>query len=607
MKPFTFIPGESFNGAVARWADQVGGVERMIDLTRVAGVRYGHRQRVASAEEADIRALAAEMEVDPDELLRRAAPNAPGEWTNHHHPITFLGVTVPSLMVEKRVRRFSPSALATSPHHRAIWDVRLIPACTITGEILLCSCGSPECGPTGWSATLGIDRCEHCMADLTGIEAERIAEADRISLSQVAALFSLDDAKPATALDLLPPAVARLGVADVLYLLTRVAPVVDRRLPTNIIGLLAAPPADLCAAVAAAWRILVGWPDAMAALAAERVRGRTGRHNDGNRGRTMRFLTRKCHPGASDAVLDLIADWRRSLTVDTEEGAALRERTVAGTAVSRITGFDSNRVVEHRRDGLLQVHFALDQHRPESRYDMAEIDAIGRAVADRCTVAGARGALGMSSHGVEQLVAMRLLNDINHPVLDAHYGARQISASSLAALLDAVRASAKSRESVATFPLRSAMKAVGGRVKPWGPVLQMLLLGELPFTMADNDRPLSERVLIDGSAATLLSRVRLPGTVEAILSPSMSKEDAGELLNLNPAKITALLAGSKNKAVPLEAVLRLARRHISTAEMAMRRGLSPAEARSDACAARVPDLGPAGFDRARAELVFFDG
>ena len=66
---FRFYEDESFNGAVARWAAS-SWIERMLDVTRVAGVEWGHVQTAAAAEEKDIRALAAEMEVDPKELLK---------------------------------------------------------------------------------------------------------------------------------------------------------------------------------------------------------------------------------------------------------------------------------------------------------------------------------------------------------------------------------------------------------------------------------------------------------------------------------------------------------------------------------------------------------
>lgn len=611
MKPFTFFPGESFNGAVARWADEVGGVERMIDITSVAGVAYGHVQRASFADEESIRALAAEMGVDPQELLARATPGATDVWSHAHHPIRFAGATVPSVLIEKRVRRFSPSALAMSPHHRAIWDVRLIPACTVTGEILLRSCGDPGCGPTGWTATLGINHCEHCMADLTAIRTDRIGEDDRLALGEVAALFSHDETQCAASLRLLPRDIAWLDVGDVVALITRIAPVVDRSLPLSLAGLLAAPPGQLSAAVAKSWRIMRGWPDALGDLAAKRVSARSGRHNDGNGGRTMRFLTRKRHSGTSPAVLDVVEDWRRSRNVEADEGAAMRARTLPGSEVSRITGMDSGRLVEHRRDGLFKIHFVLDRERPEARYDKAEIIDLNAAVADRCSAAATAAALGTSSHGVEQLAAMRLLHVLDHPVVLAHYDARQMSGSSLSQLVEAIKATAESGRTAKTVTLRNAMKAVGGRPKPWGPAYAMLLNGELPYCLASGDLPLSDLVLVDASAASILASLFLHEDVAAKLSPLMSKIDAGELLNLNPKRTTAVLAGyetgagSHAKAVPLEAVLRIARRHISAAEIAARRGVTTACARSDAFAAGVPELGPAGFDRLMVEREFF--
>jgi hypothetical protein len=610
VRTFAFIPDESFNGAVARWADEVGGVERMIDLTRVAGVRYGHQQRAASAGEADIRALAAEMGVAPGELLSRATPNTPGEWTNNRHPISFAGVTLPSLMIEKQVRRFSPSALARSPHHRALWDVRLLPACTETGEILLDRCGNDDCGRTGWSATLGIDRCEHCMTDLTLQAPATIPDETRIRLAEVAGLLSHDDHVRHASLALLPPRVAALGASNIVDLLTRIAPVVDRNLQTNLVGLLNAPPGALCAAVAMSWKVLINWPNAMGDIAATHVGARIGRHNDGNGGRTMRLLTHKRQLGASDAVLDLIATWRRSISVDQGDGAALRERTVSGTVVAQVTGLDTNKVVEYRRAGLFKTYFALDFERPEARYDAAEIDRIAVALADRSSVGAARRVLGTSCHGVEQLVAMRLLEGIDHPFLDAHYGARQISTRSLDALVAAIRGSSGG-PTADMLSLWTAMKSLGGRLKPWGPVFAMLLAGELPYAMDDQEQPLADAIRIHAPAVPLLGTVHVPERVRATLSPSMSKVDAGELLNLSPAKITEMLAtvvtgaGSHAKAVPLLMVERLARQNIAVAEIAARRGVSHLRAHLDAIAAGIPHLGAGGFCREGAEREFF--
>lgn len=49
--PFTFYPEEFFNGAVAHWAAGAW-IERMLDVTQYAGVRFGNWQSAAAAEDS---------------------------------------------------------------------------------------------------------------------------------------------------------------------------------------------------------------------------------------------------------------------------------------------------------------------------------------------------------------------------------------------------------------------------------------------------------------------------------------------------------------------------------------------------------------------------
>lgn len=607
MDKFEFIPGESFNSAVARWADEVGGFERMIDLTSVAGVRYGHRQQAASAGEADIRALAEEMQVNPDELLVRAMPyGVPGEWTNNFHPVVFAGVTVPSFLIERRVRRFSPTALSKSPHHRALWNVRVLPACTETGELLLDRCGGPDCGQLGWSATLGIDLCEHCMTDLTRLQATTIPEDTRATLAQFAGLFSHNRSVRETSLSVLPRAVAELGIKDIVDLLLRLMTVVDNKLPINPITLLSGDPLAVCTAVARSWEALLGWPEAVGEIAASRIAGRVGRHNDGNSGRTMRFLTRKHQLHASKPVRDLIAAWRRTLSVDLEEGRGLRERTVSGTTAAQITGLDNTRVVQYRRALRLKVHFALDLDRPEARFDREQIEEIRATLRSHTSLWRVREILGVPSYGVEQLLTMQLLEGIQHPFFDAHHYGQQVSKASLEALLAGVQATANP-VCGRTLCLQNAMKAVGGRLKPWGEVFRMLVAEEMSFSLADETGALVKRVRVQERAVDMIQSLVVPDRVRLSMSTHMSKADAGEILNLTPARTTELLAdiqtpmGSHLKLVPLEYVERLARRHVTVAEVAACRRFGLRRARFDLINAAVPRLGAGGFCRKTAE------
>ncbi len=62
------------------------------------------------------------------------------------------------------VRRFSPSALKLSAHHRAAWILKPFLYCHETGEALIERC--PKClREMGWARTSGVEFCDFCLND----------------------------------------------------------------------------------------------------------------------------------------------------------------------------------------------------------------------------------------------------------------------------------------------------------------------------------------------------------------------------------------------------------------------------------------------------------
>lgn len=142
--PFPLIPGESFNGGVARWATE-NGADRMIDVTHVAGVQYAHRQHAAYGSIEQISRLADETGIPLADLVERALPLAPDDDTCR----IFNGVLMPRVLLEGRRRLFSPASLRAAAYHRASWSLRIAPFCSESWEFLRDRCGDPECGTLG--------------------------------------------------------------------------------------------------------------------------------------------------------------------------------------------------------------------------------------------------------------------------------------------------------------------------------------------------------------------------------------------------------------------------------------------------------------------------
>jgi hypothetical protein len=132
--------GESLYGYVA----DITGMNKLGRVAEIAGAAdrlHGHRPQLTTTGWDDLPALAAILDVDVAELQLRSYPIVAGDSGRR----AFFGTTVARGDITTRVRRFSPLALAASPFHRAMWQLRL-PFDADTGEILLSNC--PLCGKT---------------------------------------------------------------------------------------------------------------------------------------------------------------------------------------------------------------------------------------------------------------------------------------------------------------------------------------------------------------------------------------------------------------------------------------------------------------------------
>jgi hypothetical protein len=608
---FSFYDDESFNGAVARWAADAW-IERMLDVTRVAGVEWGHVQTAAAADEKHIRALAAEMEVDPDELLKRAMPNI-GAGAGNRGLTTFNGLILPVTLIEKKRRRFAPAALRAAPYHRALWNIRLFPCCLETGQILLDRCGSEECEgrALGWRHTLGIDSCEFCMTDLTASETAEIPVDLVAQLCTVADLFS--PTRRGSALSSLPAAIAVDDGQVAIDLLLRLLPVVDPSLRAFRNRLQDADPLGLAKAVAASWKMMRNWPQGFSDLVTPKVAGRAERHRDGNRGETIRFLKTGQSSIVSAVLAGIIGDLRNEFDLRGEKAEEIAQGILPIKTVGRILGMGTAEVARLRRAKVLSAKLVLDEMgRLQPMFDRHEIENIAKGISSRLGVDSLAWKLGMSRNGAEQLVETGLLELLHHPFFLARYGIPQVTEASIDAVLGRLDRVAVLAAEDKLIPLSTAIKVIGGKPKPWGAIFGKLLDGSLPFRIEPGAKSPVRRIFIsrkDLSIIEGLGAVRNKPNRIAI-SDLLSKADAGEILNVGPHEVTELFAdvptrqGERAKCLPMADVISLGRRHITSAELGLRRNVSVQKAYRDALLSGVPYLGPAGFCRASAVAKF---
>ena len=220
--------------------------------------------------------------------------------------------------------------------------------------------------------------------------------------------------------------------------------------------------------------------------------------------------------------------------------------------------------------------------------------------------------LGMSRNGAEQLVETGLLELLHHPFFLARYGIPQVTEASINAVLGRLNRAAVLAAEDKLIPLSTAIKVIGGKPKPWGAIFGKLLDGSLPFRIEPGAKTPVRRIFINQKDLSIiegLGAVRnIPNRIA--FSDLLSKADAGEILNVGPHEVTELFAdvptrhGERAKCLPMADVMSLGRRHITSAELGLRRNVSVQKAYRDALLSGVPYLGPAGFCRASAVAKF---
>ncbi|QDP19068.1 TniQ family protein [Sphingomonas xanthus] len=600
MPAITPIPGESFNGLLHRWA-AANFIDSMLEITRQAGVEYPHVQDVALNERRDLSKIAEITGVPLPELQVRTLPADEDGLTRK-----LFGVSVRKTDLEVRDRRFAPASLRLSAHHRALWMVRTISFCPETWQYLRSTCHRDQCGVTQqWSSTFGIERCGRCLADLRDSPSDLVPEEEREALHALVDLLSPDPARKRSILATLPASLGEITPDAAYELLIRLMKVVDPSLPAARTNMHLAGPHQLSSAMAQAWRILQSWPEGFVGLAAERIRARVTR-DDGNQGESMRFLSLwRNRSQLSDPIARRIVKEISDFIDISDPVNAARFLTLNAAAAA--VGLKQSRLSNLRRAGVLRTRFAIRRDRPMAAFCADEIASLNVGFEDRMSIETARAQLGITCHGVEQLVALGLLDEVAHPYFRARYIWVPLSFASLKAFCGRVETEGRPI-SGPKVPLDMAAKVIGGRLKPWGAMLKMLLDGELDYEFLGGLKTLAKAIHIRTSDVPRLRSIQFdttsirPFKFQAL----MSKRDAADTLNLGPNQATRLLSdhitprGSRSVVVPIEAVEKLAAKYVSAAELAWLLGLSKTEAYFLAKRCGVPHSRPGGFLRSEA-------
>jgi hypothetical protein len=591
------LPGESLDGFIARRA-AAEGLPNTLVITAAAGVRWAHRPVIGLATSDQLLAVAQSMGFDHDELVLRSSPVAPGGRNRR-----FFGLELDHRHFANSRRRFSPTSLKATPHHRALWGLWPFPFCDESWEMLLDTCPDPECRTIQrWHHAMGIELCDRCVEPLSRAAAPVVPEELRSALRLMIGLVHPDPRRRAESAGRLPECLRHLSPGDLLDLGCALAGVHDPSIRQRSNRRLFADDASaksVTEAMAAAWAMLERWPNAFAELAGARLATRTGRHGDGNKGATEAFLALADSPSVTAPVRQVVARLRAELCqahrgLDVKAAAAL-----SGLRIHELTGL--------RRGLFVKTIFAIHDDRPLPLICKADLERLGTLLRSTSSLGKAAAELGITYRGVEELVRAGRLEAIEEPALAFLARERRVGSASVERLRSAVLARSTPTRPEGSVPLRRAMVGVSG-LKPWARVLEAIADGRLQaFTGAATVAPLIDRISVRPDAVMRLCKDRAATAAGPdIFSDMMSKKEALEALGLHHRHGACILSEwpvrtGSDRTIPVAAVEALASTAISPAEAAARFGgtsLAMARLLQRRC---VPSIPGGLFDRGRAE------
>jgi len=157
--PTSPLPCESLPGYIARACARNG----YYDMRR-AMILAGHKGAVgslAASSGTDWPRIANVFGCSEDDLASRRHPLCRIEGLPRGFEY-FFGSPIRLRLRESKARRVAPASLRILPYHRAAWLLRVFQYCPETGERLISTC--PNCEkPLGWTRTVGVEFCEHCL------------------------------------------------------------------------------------------------------------------------------------------------------------------------------------------------------------------------------------------------------------------------------------------------------------------------------------------------------------------------------------------------------------------------------------------------------------
>ncbi|MBB3349283.1 TniQ family protein [Sphingomonas sp. BK069] len=486
--------------------------------------------------------------------------------------VDFFGNAVRADEIVFRRRRFGPTAVACSPHARALWSLKTVPCCTEHWEYLVdvCTCGERQ----RWQSAERLDRCDCCNAPLAQVQVETVDPSLRDGLEFVIGLIDPDEDRLNAARAQLPPELSELDGGLVFELALAVMPLtpggfrLERGAEPKAVDL-----PRYAQSLAEAADIVRQWPEGFMVALGRALRERsTSKRNVRYKGAAY-YLPALDSEMLPSVVRATIASVMSPIT-STSDG--LPEGQIGMREAALLTGQEERNLANARRLGHLAMRICVRANRIIPTLDRGEIELIDDLLHNRIGPEKFTHSLHLPQYAMAQLVDENLVTCVTHPYVVAHLGPLQVHESELKKFRDALTRGATSADDIDNpVPLHRAARAIGGGAKPWGSILRDMLERNIPFSITGGS---TNRIMIaSGDAAKL--RAKYANLSDGVRTRFVSQRDAAEILNL-PLKHSHVIhvsarRGKSAHQISWARVRKLARDRITLAELSARSGIHP--------------------------------
>lgn len=533
---------ESIPGLLAR-----GVREHVLVHTRpilsAAGVNLKHLGHAQLATIEELKRLAYVTRTSHKWLVECAGVKRPGLLPGSLTvDVKFGGHLVPYVYMELHRRRISPLSLKTADFHRLDWMNLLLPFCPESLEQLIDSCG--RCGAKlGWRYACGIGTCEYCGLELSPADSPPLSEHYAKDYRLFAKLSSFDGGEVADALATLPTELRNIEPADLVRLalvlgglkLGLLAGTTSRKNVTTLAA------ADLAKVAATGVPFLKSWPTAFqnwVEAEANHLREDIKALNEFRL--RLRSVIRGREPAA---VTELMTKALPELRRHPVHGFARFESYYLATQVQRKLGVtpDEFKILRRAIGGAYQRSRTTTTNLMKGQFDADRIDKLVPSFRGSIAFNSCASNLKLPVYGIAQCCRPRLLEQEDCPLFATVRSNEFIRSKSLAALTKYLfdRRQTTTRPAQ-TVQLIIAARWIGGRLKPWGSIIESLQSGKTTYWIEGENVTLRTIYVWPADMCKFQHVVDRPlDDSGSMTNFTVSQLDAAEILNIQPARLAS--------------------------------------------------------------------